>query len=212
MSGLFITFEGGDGVGKTTQISILEEWLSNAQHEIVRTFEPGGTKMGKQLRELLLHSHEAIGPKTEALLYAADRAQHIETVVKPALKSNKIVLQDRYIDSSLAYQGAGRVLGTEEIYDLNVWATGGLWPHLTVLLDLDPLVAAERMQGRQTAADRIEQEKNDFHVAVRREFLKIAAANPARFVVCDASATVEEIADTIKTRVTKLIENKNQQS
>ena len=140
MRGLFLTFEGGDGSGKSTQAALLEEHLVGIGREVVRTREPGGTDLGVELREIVLHRRGEMEPRAEALIYAADRAHHIATLVRPALERGAIVLQDRYLDSSVAYQGAGRVLDATEIRDLSLWATGGLLPDVTVLLDLDETV------------------------------------------------------------------------
>ena len=142
--GIFITFEGGDGAGKTTQMKLLGEFLQANGHAVTVTREPGGTPLGGQIRELVLHSREHIAPRAEALLYAADRAHNVATVVRPALERGDFVLQDRYFDSSVAYQGSGRVLGAEEIKQISLWAADGLVPDLTVLLDLDQ-AAAERV-------------------------------------------------------------------
>ena len=136
--GLWVTFEGGDGVGKTTQAALLEEWLRGQGRTVVRTREPGGTEVGVLVRDIVLHHRGDIAPRAEALLYAADRAHHVATVVRPALARGDVVIQDRYLDSSVAYQGAGRVLDATEIRDLSLWATEGALPDLTVLLDLDP--------------------------------------------------------------------------
>ena len=140
MTGLFITLEGGDGSGKSTQMGALTEWLQSRGRTVVQAREPGGTDLGLELREIVLHRRGHIAPRAEALLYAADRAHHIATLVRPALERGEVVIQDRYLDSSVAYQGAGRVLDPDEVRDLSLWATEGLLPHLTVLLDLDPAV------------------------------------------------------------------------
>lgn len=212
MPGLFITLEGGDGVGKSTQAALLAEWLERDGHEVVRTREPGGTALGAEIRRLLLHGGDAIGevdPRAEALLYAADRAQHIATVVRPALEHGAVVVQDRYIDSSLAYQGAGRVLDVEDVRRFNEWAVDGLWPHLTVLLDLAPAQAASRRESRDsldgTTADRLEAETVEFHAAVRHGFRILAESDPGRFLVLDASDDAATIHESIRQRVTELL-------
>lgn len=205
MSGVFITFEGGDGAGKTTQLRLLEEWLTEVGYRVVKTREPGGTPLGQEIRELLLHGTDPVDARAEALLYAADRAQHIATIVRPALERGDVVLQDRYIDSSLAYQGAGRVLETQDIAKISEWATLGLQPNLTVLLDIDPREAILRMQDRGVKADRIESENLAFHDSVREAFLKIASQNSRRVLVCDASQNVEEIASSVRARVEILL-------
>ncbi|MGO1538787.1 MAG: dTMP kinase [Leucobacter sp.] len=204
MRGLFITLEGGDGAGKTTQAELLEDWLVSRGREVVRTREPGGTPLGKQLRELLLHG-ESVDPRAEALLYAADRAQHIAEVVRPALERGAVVVQDRYIDSSLAYQGAGRVLDQSEIRHISAWASRDLWPELTVLLDVSVEVSARRRAQRGKAADRLESEAREFHHAVREGFRGLAEAEPTRFLVVDAGRATQDIHDTIVTRVVNLI-------
>lgn len=212
MSGLFITFEGADGVGKTTHLGLLADWLTAKGHEVVVTREPGGTKLGKHLRQLLLHGNSQTGenlgeitPRAEALLYAADRAQHIAELVQPALKRGAIVLQDRYIDSSVAYQGAGRVLDTADIRRISEWATGGLTPHLTLLLDIPRQVAAERMIERGGTLDRLEAEGAEFREAVRQQFLTIAEAEPARVRVINAAASVNEVQQHVRDALTPLL-------
>ncbi|KIP52803.1 dTMP kinase [Leucobacter komagatae] len=199
---MFITLEGGDSVGKTTQAALLEDWLTGEGREVVRTREPGGTPLGVEVRRLLLHGGEEIGdvdPRAEALLYAADRAQHIAKVVRPALARGAVVVQDRYIDSSLAYQGAGRVLDVDEVRRISEWAAGGLWPDVTVLFDLAPEVAATRRASRDD--DRLEAERQEFHEAVRSAYHGLAAASPERFLVVDASGTPEEIHAVVRARV-----------
>lgn len=205
MSGLFVTFEGGDGAGKTTQAERLASWLEERGHAVTRTREPGGTPLGLGLRELLLHSDAAIDARAEALLYAADRAQHVAEVVRPALRRGDVIVQDRYIDSSLAYQGAGRVLDPGDVRRISEWATGGLWPDLTVLLDLDPDVAVQRRATAGAQADRLEREDREFHDAVRRGFLSLAAAEPVRYLVLDATADPDSLAVQIRDRVTPLL-------
>ncbi|KTR85875.1 dTMP kinase [Leucobacter chromiiresistens] len=204
MSGTFITLEGGDGAGKTTQADMLGQWLDGRGLEVVRTREPGGTRLGAELRRLLLHGGDEIGDvdaRAEALLYAADRAQHVAKVVRPALERDAVVVQDRYIDSSLAYQGAGRVLDVEEVRRISEWAAGGLWPHLTILLDLDPETSAGRRRARGGSADRLEAEDTAFHVAVREGFRALAAADPHRYFTVDATLPVDEIHTRIIGRV-----------
>jgi dTMP kinase len=200
-TGLFITLEGGDGSGKSTQAALLEQWLTELGRTVVRTREPGGTDAGVEIREIVLHHRGDIAPRAEALLYAADRAHHVETLVRPALARGEVVLQDRYIDSSVAYQGAGRVLDPDEIRGLSLWATGGLLPDLTILLDLDETTARERLDTSRTRYDRLEAEKGEFHARVRGAYLELAAAEPERFLVVDASRPVEEIAAEIRQRL-----------
>ena len=203
--GLFITLEGGDGSGKSTQARLLGEWLQEQGHIVVRTREPGGTEVGVEIREIVLHHRGEVSPRAEALLYAADRAQHIATKVRPALARGEIVLQDRYLDSSVAYQGAGRVLGGPEVRDLSLWAVEGLLPHLTLLLDLDETAARGRLDAADKVFDRLEAEKGEFHARVRAAFLDLAAAEPDCFLVLDASLPVEELAALIRTRVAALL-------
>ncbi len=204
-SGLWITFEGGDGSGKTTQATLLEQWLRQSGRTVVRTREPGGTEVGVLVRDIVLHHRGEVAARAEALLYAADRAQHVETLVRPALARGEIVVQDRYLDSSVAYQGAGRVLDAGEIRQLSLWATGGALPDVTVLLDLDPASARSRLDAADKPFDRLEAEKDEFHARVRAAFLDLAAGEPQRFLVVDAAAGVEEIAATIRARVASLL-------
>ena len=203
--GLFITLEGGDGSGKTTQAELLGAWLAESGRTVVRTREPGGTEVGVEVREIVLHHRGDIAPRAEALLYAADRAHHVSTVVRPALARGDVVLQDRYIDSSVAYQGAGRVLDAEAVRGLSEWATEGLAPHLTILLDLDAASARTRLDDARTRYDRLEAEASEFHDRVRGAYLEIAAAEPSRFLIVDAAQPIEEIAAAIRARVTGLL-------
>jgi dTMP kinase len=204
-AGLFVTFEGGDGAGKTTQAGLLEAWLRAAGRAVVRTREPGGTEVGVLIRDIVLHHRGDVAPRAEALLYAADRAHHVETVVRPALARGDIVIQDRYLDSSVAYQGAGRVLGRDEVRDLSLWATQGLLPDLTVLLDLDPSAARERRDADDKPFDRLESEQDDFHAKVRAEFLTLADAEPDRFLVLDARRPAEELSRAVQARIATLL-------
>lgn len=202
--GLFITLEGGDGSGKTTQAELLHEWLAGEGRTVVRTREPGGTAVGIEVREIVLHHRGDIAPRAEALLYAADRAHHVATVVRPALARGEVVIQDRYIDSSVAYQGAGRVLDPEAVRSLSQWATEGLMPDLTILLDLDAVAARGRLDEARTRYDRLEAEASEFHDRVRSAYLGLAEAEPERFLVVDASQPVDEIAAKIRERVASL--------
>jgi dTMP kinase len=201
MSGLFITFEGGDGSGKSTQAGLLAEWLTGQGRTVVRTREPGGTDVGVEVRNLVLHHRGHIDPRAEALLYAADRAHHVATLVRPALERGEVVIQDRYFDSSVAYQGAGRVLNATEVRDLSLWATDSLLPDVTVLLDLDENLARTRLDAADKPFDRLENEKAEFHARVRAGFLALADAEPERFLVLDATRPIEELAAAIRTRV-----------
>jgi dTMP kinase len=205
VNGVFITLEGGDGSGKSTQAALLEIWLTEVGRTVVRTREPGGTDFGTEVREIVLHSRGHIAPRAEALLYAADRAQHIATKVRPALERGEVVVQDRYLDSSVAYQGVGRVLDAGEIRDLSLWAAEGLLPDVTILLDLDEEVARARLDDANKRFDRLEAEKSDFHRRVREAFLALAAAEPERFLVVDAALPAEEIASVIRERVEELL-------
>ena len=199
--GLFLTLEGGDGAGKTTQAALLEEWLRAQGREVVRTREPGGTDVGVRIRDIVLHHRGHIAPRAEALLYAADRAHHIETVVQPAIARGDVVIQDRYLDSSVAYQGAGRVLDADDVRELSLWATGGLLPDLTVLLDLDPASARARLDADDKPFDRLEAEKAEFHERVRAAFLTLAAAEPERFLVLDATEPAAVLAERVREAV-----------
>jgi dTMP kinase len=203
--GLFVTLEGGDGSGKTTQAELLEQWLTRAGHTVVRTREPGGTELGVEVREIVLHSRGHIAPRAEALLYAADRAHHIATRVRPALERGEVVIQDRYLDSSVAYQGAGRVLDAGEIRSLSLWAAEGLLPDLTVLLDLDEAAARDRLNTARTQYDRLEAEESDFHARVRVAYLTLAEAEPERFLVLDATLPVDDISGRIRARLEELL-------
>ena len=193
--GMFITFEGGDGSGKSTQIQSVRDWFESRGREVIVTREPGGTELGTEIRRLVQNGPEDVDARTEALLYAADRAYHVATVIRPALERGAVVLGDRYIDSSLAYQGAARSLGVDEIASLSAWATQGLYPSLTFLLDLPPEVGARR---RTDAPDRMERESMDFHERVRHEYLRLADAEPERIVVIDAVGTVDEVFSEVR--------------
>jgi dTMP kinase len=203
--GLFITLEGGDGSGKSTQAELLREWLTADGRKVVRTREPGGTDVGVEIRELVLHHRGDISPRAEALLYAADRAHHVATLVRPALARGEVVVQDRYLDSSVAYQGAGRVLDAREVRRVSEWATEGLLPDLTVLLDLDSGAARARLDVARTRYDRLEAEASEFHDRVRAAYLGLAEAEPERFLVIDATRPIDEIAVAIRERVRGLL-------
>lgn len=203
--GRWITLEGGDGSGKTTQSDLLAAWLTESGHSVVRTREPGGSEVGTLIRDIVLHHRGDIAPRAEALLYAADRAHHVATVVRPALERGDVVLQDRYLDSSVAYQGAGRVLDATEIRDLSLWAAEGALPDVTVLLDLDPAAARARIDAADKPFDRLEAEKADFHGRVRQAFLDLAAAEPERFLVIDAAQAPDVVAAAIRDRVAALL-------
>lgn len=203
--GLFITFEGGDGSGKSTQATLLGEWLTASGRSVVTAREPGGTDLGLELREIILHRRGYIAPRAEALLYAADRAHNIATVVRPALERGEVVIQDRYLDSSLAYQGAGRVLEQSEVRELSLWATERLLPDLTVLLDLDVSTGRGRLDDSRTRYDRLEAEAAEFHERVRECYLELAEAEPERFLVLDATEPIATLAAAIRSRVSELL-------
>ena len=197
---MFIALEGGDGAGKSTQGRLLRAWLEGIGRMVVVTREPGGTEFGRTVRELVLHG-DHVAPRAEALLFAADRAHHVETLIRPALARGEVVITDRYMDSSIAYQGAGRDLGVDEVRDLNVWATGGLVPTLTVLVDLPSEVGRARRAG---VHDRLESETDDFHSAVREHFLALAGADPGRYLVVDGELPTEQIHELVRARVATL--------
>lgn len=205
MAGLFVTFEGGDASGKSTQIALLAEWLVSAGHTVVVTREPGGTDLGNELRDIVLHRKGFIAPRAEALIYAADRAHHIHTHVRPALERGDIVVQDRYLDSSVAYQGAGRVLDATEVRELSLWATEGLVPDLTVLLDVPARIGLDRQATHERQYDRLEAEAEDFHERVRDSYLVLARAEPTRFLVIDGTKSVEDIHAVIIQRVSSAL-------
>jgi dTMP kinase len=205
VTGLFITFEGGDGSGKTTQAELLSNWLVERGHTVVRSREPGGTELGLELREIVLHRRGHIAPRAEALIYAADRAHNVATKVRPAVDRGDIVIQDRYLDSSVAYQGAGRVLDPTEVRDISLWATEGFLPDLTILLDLDETIGRQRLDSDNKVYDRLEAEKDDFHARVRASFLGLAADEPGRFLVLAATDSIDSIAGAIRLRVSQLL-------
>jgi dTMP kinase len=206
VTGRFITLEGGDGAGKTTQAELLSAWLVEHGRTVLRTREPGGTDLGLRIREIVLHERGHVSPRAEALLYAADRAHHVETVVRPAMARDEVVLQDRYIDSSVAYQGVARGLGAEHIRSVSEWAADGLAPDLTILLDLDVTVGRARVAAaRGDTFDRLESEAEAFHESVRRAFLDMAAAEPDRFLVVDAGGSTEDVQRAIRAAVAPLV-------
>ncbi len=212
-TGLFVAIEGGDGAGKSLQVQLLVDWLVAEQgHDTVMTREPGGTTVGRGVRHLLLSAgggDEPPVPRTEALLFAADRAQHVATVVRPALARGAVVVTDRYIDSSLAYQGSRGELDPTDIAALSRWATHGLVPDLTIVLDIDPVHAAARLAERRVVTgaehDRIEAEPTEYHRLVRQAFLDLAAAHPHRYAVVDASATPDEVAARVRHAVRQVV-------
>ncbi|GIE89421.1 dTMP kinase [Actinoplanes regularis] len=205
-TGLFVVFEGGEGAGKSTQVNLLADALRADHLDVVVTREPGATELGARIRGLVLDasSHEP-SPRAEALLYAADRAHHVATRVRPALERGAVVISDRYVDSSLAYQGAGRTLPVQEIAWLSSWATGGLKPDLVVLLDVDPGVGLGRVSARGVGTDRLESESKAFHERVRYAFLDLAAADPKRYLVLDAARPAEELAGEVAARLSGML-------
>lgn len=190
--GLFVAFEGGEGAGKSTQIALATAALTAVGQSVVTTREPGGTDLGRELRRLVLDPDRDVSPRAEALLYAADRAHHVATVIGPALGAGAVVLTDRYVDSTLAYQGAGRGLSVAEARVLTDWATGGLLPDITVLLDIDPQTGLARA-GARSRPDRLEAAALPFHQAVRDGFRSLAAAEPQRYLVLDATRDAAEL-------------------
>ena len=203
--GLFISFEGIDGVGKSTQSDLLEEHLANLGLNVLRTLEPGGTELGQEIRHLLLHRKGDVAPRSEALLYAADRAHHVATKIRPALGRGEVVITDRYLDSSVAYQGAGRVLDATEVRNISLWAVENLLPDLTILLDLDAAASLARRDNTGAEPDRLEREKLEFFESVRAAYLEMAKAEPDRWLVVDATASIEEMQQVIRARVDALL-------
>ncbi|TKV27456.1 dTMP kinase [Arthrobacter sp. NamB2] len=194
LPGLFIALEGGDGAGKSTQAALLCRALEGSGRAVVRTREPGGTPIGEKLRSLVLeHGHGEIDARTEALLFAASRAAHVQQVIVPALERGEVVVCDRYIDSSVAYQGAGRGLGPQAVLDVNLWATNGLRPDLTVLLDVDPAEGRTRRTSGAAAEDRLESEPDGFHASIRAAFLELAREEPERYLVLAATGAPQDL-------------------
>lgn len=203
--GGFISFEGGDGAGKSTQSRLLGEWLETSfGREVVRTREPGGTELGRTLRQLVLHG-DHVDPRTEALLYATDRAHHVASLIRPALARGAVVITDRYLDSSLAYQAGGRALDLAQLRELQLWAVGGLLPDVTILLDLDPALLADRLAATGAPPDRLERAGDAFHRRTREAYLALAAAEPERWRVVDASGGVAEIAAQVRAAVAPVL-------
>lgn len=201
-TGLFVVFEGGDAVGKSTQVRALVDWLTGERVPVVQTFEPGDTAVGQTIRRALLDPATGdLSPRAEALLYAADKAQHVAEVVRPALAAGKVVVCDRYVDSMLAYQGAGRVLAMAEVEAVARWATADLRPHLTVLLDLDP---AEAVAGK-AVKDRLEAAGDGLHRRAREFFLALAAAEPEHYLVLPARLPIADLAQRVRDRVRPLL-------
>jgi len=201
---MFVSFEGVDWSGKSTQAELLAEWLRSEGRTVVATREPGGTTVAEGVRELVLHGAH-MAPWAEAALYAAARGDHAAQVIRPALGRGEDVVCDRYLDSSIAYQGSGRVLGADDVRRLSLWAAEGLLPDLTVLLDLDHEVARGRLDADDKPFDRLEAEQAEFHERVREAFLGLAAAEPERFLVLDASASPGELAAAVRDRIETLL-------
>jgi dTMP kinase len=197
-TGLFLCLEGGEGAGKSTQAALLVEWLEGLGHPVLLTREPGGTEVGQILRRIVLDNDTGeLSPRTEALIYAADKAEHVDRVVLPALADGTVVLTDRYVDSTLAYQGAGREIGIAELEAVARWATSDLRPNLTIVLDVDPSVGLSRFEG----ADRIEAEPLEFHQRVRQHFLDLASVDPTHYLVIDAARAPDAIHRDIQAAV-----------
>ena len=203
--GVLIAFEGGEGAGKSTQVRKLQEWLTNEGLVARATFEPGATPSGAGIRAIVLDkAHAGISSRSEALLYAADRAQHVHDVLRPGLDAGEVVITDRFVDSSLAYQGAGRTIPLDDVRMLSRWATQGVQPDLTILLDLPPEVGLARARGR-AVADRLESESLEFHQRVRRTFRALAETEPDRYLVLDARESPDQLAAAIRIRVAELL-------
>jgi dTMP kinase len=201
-TGVFVCFEGGEGSGKSTQSRLLQTWLLREGYAVVLTFEPGDTEVGRKLRQIVLSPETGeLSDRTEALLYAADKAEHVDTVVQPALDRGQVVITDRYVDSMLAYQGAGRALDLTEVEEVARWATHDLRPHLTVVLDLEPHHGLGRFEER----DRIEGESLEFHLRVREGYHRMAKADPDHYLVLDAHQPVEAIGAAVRERVRPLL-------
>jgi dTMP kinase len=187
--GVFIAFEGGDGAGKSTQVRFLAQSFRDAGRQVLVTRQPGGTPLGSRIRDLLLHG-DHVSPRAEALLFAADKAHHVDQVIRPALRAGDVVITDRYVDSSVAYQGAGRDLGADEIHQLQTWAVDDLQPDLTIVVDIS---AEEGRRRRGTTQDRLESEADDYHEAVRAHFLAMARGNPDRYLVADGTSSAHDL-------------------
>ena len=206
-SGLFVAFEGGDGAGKSTQARALADSLRAAGHEVVLTREPGGTPAAEAIRHVVLTpDYSGLDERSETLLYAASRAEHVARLVRPALERGAVVITDRYIDSSIAYQGVGRGLGPDVVGEINLWATRGLLPDLTVLLDVDAGAGLARISS---APDRLEAEPEEFHASVVEAFRALAAGDPDRYLVLPAHGELRAIADRIAARVDLLLAEKD---
>ncbi|MBM7855169.1 dTMP kinase [Desulfohalotomaculum tongense] len=205
MTGKFIVFEGIDGSGKTTQIALLKEYLQQKGHRVISTREPGGTPVSEEVRAILLNpEHKDLHYRTEALLYAAARAQHVETLIKPALEQGAVVLCDRFVDSTLAYQGYGRGLSLDFLQQINNLATGGLQPHLVLIFDLTEKEGLSRVK-RRSGGDRLEREPEQFHRLVRQGYLEISRRQPKNHLVLNASLPVEELQHRVRSAVEEIL-------
>ncbi len=203
---LFISFEGAEGAGKTTQMNMLHAHLLRMNVDVVATHEPGGTRIGEEIRRIILNPvFQEMHPMTETILYAADRSQHFYEVIKPALDAGKVVICDRFIDSSLAYQGVARRIGMEGVQNLNEWITDDLYPDITFLLDIPFRVGLKRLQERKKALDRIEGEAQSFHEQVQEAYRTLAKFFPRRFVTLDGADKPENIHHYVMQEVTKLL-------
>jgi dTMP kinase len=199
--GIFIAFEGGEGIGKSTQAKMLKQWLEQEGESVVLSREPGGTDLGVEIRKILLsHSTGEISPRAEALLYAADRAHHVFSVIRPALANGQVVISDRYFDSSIAYQGAGRVLEPGEVARISRWATESLFPTLTIIIDLPPQIGLARLKSK----DRLESQPITFHERVRQEFLQLAAVDPERYFIVNGNQSIDDTHTAIISRVSQI--------
>ena len=202
MSGLFIVFEGGDGSGKSTQVGRLVEALRASGRTVVPTREPGGTRIAEKIRQIILDPQNLeLCDRAEALLYAASRAEHVHHVVRPALERGEIVVSDRYMDSSIIYQGLGRGLGADAVRDLNLWATEGLRPDLTIVLDVPAHFGLDRVG----TPDRLELAPREMHERIRDYYLQMAASDPSHYFLISAEQTIDAIADSVRSRVDELL-------
>ncbi len=213
MSGTFITFEGIDGSGKSTQLRLLANYLKEVGCEVLLTREPGGTPVGVRLRGALLDAHEEVDPLTELLVFAADRAQHVRRVLRPAIAAGKVIISDRYADATVAYQGAGRGFSPELIAEIVQLATEGLRPDLTVLFDLsveDSIARTSRRANAKNKGDRLDAEASDFHVRVRNAYLEIARTEPERVKIVETNRPAEETHQRVKWIVVPFLKSRGQ--
>jgi dTMP kinase len=202
---VFISFEGGDGSGKSTQAQKLAQYFRDSGRDVLLTREPGGTALGAKLRDLLQGLSLEITPQAELLLYAADRTQHVKEVIRPALEAGKVVICDRYCDATVAYQGYGRKMDLELIQRINEWVTQGILPRLTLLLDIEPEIGLGRIVGSRKPLDRLEREKAEFHQRVRDGYLKLAAQQSHRFKIIPAEGDISTVGSYILEQVKPLL-------